>query len=176
MCIMYKYTKEIIRKNIVLFIGVLLIASSIIFIIASSYREYVNISKSINIDLSKELLATISDLLNERYIAETVNGSMLIINPCNTSLHVSVYMGRNYTEYIIDPGSKQLLNNTYLETLIKIDQVPKCVMTIELNITYLRYPLAYLSFIAFILVASGSIMIFRYMLVRAREITRAHNT
>jgi uncharacterized protein (DUF486 family) len=173
---MYKYTKEIIRENIVLFIGILLIASSIIFIIASSYREYVNISKSIDIDLSKELLATTSDLLNERYVAETVNGSMLIINPCNNTLHVSVYMGRNYTEYIIDPGSRQLLNNIHLETLIKIDQAPKCVIIIELNITYLRYPLAYLSFIAFILVASGSIMIFRYMLVKAREITKARDT
>ncbi len=170
---MYKYTKEIIRKNIVLFIGLLLVASSIIFIIASSHREYVSISKSIDIDLSKELLATISDLLNERSVAETVNGSMVITNPCNETLHVSVYTGRNYSEYSIDPGSKYVLNNISLETLVKIDRVPRCVVNIELNMIYLKYPLAYMSFVAFVLVVSGSIMIFRYMLAKAKEIAKS---
>jgi len=167
---MYKYAKKILAENKILFIGILLLMLSLITIISASYSEYKDVREILRIDLSNTLLATMSDLLNEKSVAETINGSMVIINNCSRTLHIVLYYKDNYNEYHVSPNSRYILDNISLNNLIRIDQVPKCIVTLEIDIRYIRYPLAYLNFLAFILVATGSIMIIRYMLRKTREI------
>lgn len=168
---MHKYVKEILRRELVFLIGLFLIGISILLIVASSYSERIVFSGSREISLDRESLYTIEDMIDESRVSETINGSLAILNMCNESLRIDIYRGSNYTEYLIPPHEEVYVENISLETLLRIYPVGNCSSKLTMRIEYLVYPYAYLNFAAFILVAAGSIMIFRHLLMRAREIS-----
>lgn len=163
--------KRIFRENIVFFLGVLFIISSMIIIIVSSYHETVVLRKNIDIDISRGLLNTLSEIIGVRGVVETIEGNMSMRSLCDKTINISVYKDSNLTIIRLDPMTSRDTDIT-LDTLIEIRPTPNCSINLNIYIRYAEYKYAYLNFLAFILVISGSIMIFRHMLRQTRRVFR----
>ncbi|MEM3961110.1 MAG: hypothetical protein QXU60_05440 [Sulfolobales archaeon] len=176
----YKYIKKILTENIVFILGIIFILLSMPLIILSSYSEIIEIRRDLTIDLSsRNLTATVSEILGVRGIAETIEGSITTRSLCSRELDLSVYKERNMTRNIIQPYQDIRIDNITLETLIILTSANSqagvlngCMAIVDIYVKYVEYRYAYLNFLAFILVISGSIMIFRHLIENLRRLAR----